>query len=74
MKPWEHGVLRVSDNQKYLCNGEQPFFWLGDTAWMLFQQLDLEEAYVYLRNRKEKGYTVIQSVFVHSRPQGGDGG
>ena len=35
MKPWEYGILRVSDNQRYLCNGDQPFFWLGDTAWCM---------------------------------------
>ena len=65
MKPWENGLLRVSDNQRYLCNGDTPFFWLGDTAWLLFQQCTLEQAYVYLRNRRDMGYNVIQSVFYH---------
>ena len=36
MKAWEYGKLRVSDNRKYLCNGDRPFFWLGDTAWLMF--------------------------------------
>lgn len=72
MKPWEAGLLRVSDNQKYLCNGDQPFFWLGDTAWLLMQQCSLEMAYVYLRNRKDKGFTVIQVVLIHSLPGSGD--
>lgn len=66
MKPWENGVLRVSDNQRYLCNGEQPFFWLADTAWLLFQQCSLEETYVYLRNRRDKGFSVIQAVLLHN--------
>ena len=57
MKAWEYGKLRVSDNRKYLCNGDRPFFWLGDTAWLMFAKLTEEEAAVYLRNRKEKGYT-----------------
>lgn len=43
----------------------QPFFWLGDTAWLLFQRLSLEEAEVYLKNRAEKGFTVIQAVILH---------
>lgn len=64
-KPWERGTLRVSDNQRYLCNGDQPFFWLADTAWLLFQQCSLEETYIYLRNRRDKGFTVIQAVLVH---------
>lgn len=66
MKHWEYGPLKVSRNQRYLVNGEKPFFWLGDTAWLLFQQLDEREAYTYLRNRAEKGYTVIQAVFLHN--------
>lgn len=69
MKAWEYGKLRVSDNRKYLCNGDRPFFWLGDTAWLMFAKLTEEEAAVYLRNRKEKGYTVIQSTLIHEWPQ-----
>ncbi len=65
MKPWEYGTLRVSDNQRYLCNGDQPFFWLGDTAWLLFQQCSIEESYRYLKNRADKGFTVIQAVLLH---------
>lgn len=65
MACWDNGVLRVSDNHRYLQNGEKPFFWMGDTAWLLFQQTTKEEAAVYLRNRKEKGFTVIQATLVH---------
>lgn len=68
MKPWEKGLLRVSDNHKYLCNGDDPFFWLADTAWLLFQQSSLEEAAMYLRNRRDKGFNVIQAVLVHDVP------
>lgn len=64
-KPWDYGKLKISGNKKYLQNGEVPFFWLGDTAWLLFQKLTLEEAYVYLKNRKEKGFNVIQAVLIH---------
>jgi len=58
-----YGQLRVSDNHRYLetASGE-PFFWLGDTAWELFHRLSREEADKYLRNRAEKGFTVIQAV------------
>lgn len=68
MKFWEHGILKVSENKRYLQNGGKPFFWLGDTAWLLFQQCSLEEAFVYLKNRKEKGFTVIQATLVHRLP------
>ncbi len=40
----------------------EPFFWLGDTAWELFQRLSLEEADAYLTDRAAKGFTVIQAV------------
>lgn len=72
MKPWEKGLLRVSENHRYLCNGEEPFFWLADTAWLLFQRCSQEEAYVYLRNRRDKGFTVIQAVLMHSVPGAAD--
>lgn len=76
IKPWDYGTLKVSSNGRYLINGTKPFFWMGDTAWLLFQKLTLEEAYIYLKNRKEKGYTVIQVDFIHSMDQtnrNGDG-
>jgi len=68
MKFWENGVLKVSANGRYLQNGEKPFFWMGDTAWLLFQQCSAEEAFLYLKNRKEKGFTVIQATLIHSMP------
>lgn len=55
--------LQVSENQRYLVQEDgTPFFWLGDTAWELFHRLDREEATLYLENRAEKGFTVIQAV------------
>lgn len=60
--------LRVSENGKYLMQGGSPFFWLGDTAWLMLQKLDREDMEAYLRNRAEKGYNVIQTVLVHTLP------
>ncbi len=55
--------LRVSDNQRFLQTADgKPFFWLGDTAWELFHRLTREEAEQYLKNRADKGFTVIQAV------------
>jgi hypothetical protein len=65
-KCWDNGELRVSCNKKYLENGDKPFFWLGDTAWLLFQRLNKEESYSFLKNRKDKGFNVIQAVLVRS--------
>lgn len=69
MKPWENGALRVSDNHRYLQNGQTPFFWLGDTAWLMFARLSEAEADIYLRNRQEKGFNVIQATLIHEWPQ-----
>ena len=60
------GNLAISENRRYLMEGDKPFFWLGDTAWLMFLKLDEDEIYTYLRNRKEKGYNVIQTVLIQS--------
>ncbi len=65
-KFWEYGELTVTENGRYLQNGDRPFFWMGDTAWLLFQKCSLEEAWLYLKNRKEKQYNVIQVTMVHT--------
>ncbi|MCB0576501.1 MAG: DUF4038 domain-containing protein, partial [Saprospiraceae bacterium] len=37
--------LRVSANKHNLEDGRgKPFFWLGDTGWLLFSKLNREEA------------------------------
>ena len=57
--------LRISENGRYIEkeNGT-PFFYLGDTAWEMFHRLDSKEAGHYLKNRADKGFTVIQSVIL----------
>ncbi len=38
--PWAHGVLQVSANHRYLQHTDgTPFFWLGDTGWLLSERL-----------------------------------
>ena len=43
--PWENGKLVVSENGRFLQheNGT-PFFWLGETGWLLPERLTKEEA------------------------------
>ena len=72
MKPWDYGRLQVTENQRYLANGSQPFFWLGDTAWLLFEKLTDEEIQVYLKNRSHKHFNVIQATLVHGSAPGLD--
>ncbi|MBB1286439.1 glycoside hydrolase family 140 protein [Flavisolibacter sp. BT320] len=55
--------LKVSQDKRYLVTvNNQPFFWLGDTAWELFHRLNRQEADLYLQDRAKKGFTVIQAV------------
>ncbi len=43
----------------YLYENGRPFYWLGDTAWLMFYNLDREEIARYLKNRSMLGYNVI---------------
>ncbi len=56
--------LRV--NGRYFEQEGKPFFWLADTAWLIYANITEEEAYVYLKNRADKGFNVIQTVLVYS--------
>lgn len=67
-KPWKNGALCVAPQGRWLQNGEKIFFWLGDTAWLLFKQLNLAQTELYLENRRQKGYNVIQIMTVHKLP------
>jgi acetyl esterase/lipase len=54
--------LKVSPNGRYFVDQDgRPFFYLGDTAWLLFQRLDRAEVEEYLHDRAGKGFTVIQA-------------
>lgn len=63
--PWDNGALKVSENGRYLqhTNGK-PFFWLGDTCWLLAQKLNRDEVKTYFADRKAKGFNVVQTVVV----------
>jgi hypothetical protein len=55
--------VRVSDNGHYFVKADgTPFFWLGDTAWSIFNHPKPADVDVYLDDRAAKGFTVIQGV------------
>lgn len=57
--------LRVSANHRFLVKQDgTPFFYLADTAWELFHRLSRSEIDCYLRNRADKGFTVIQATIL----------
>jgi hypothetical protein len=65
-KPAELPVVKVSENHRYFTAGGKPFFWLGDTGWLLFAKLKREEALQYLEIRRKQDFNIIQVMVVHS--------
>jgi hypothetical protein len=62
--------LRVSDNGRYLVRADgTPFFWLGDTAWLLSQRTSRDDAELYLATRARQGFTVVQATIVNGEEQ-----
>ena len=57
--PWENGKLQVSDEGRYLRheNGT-PFFWLGETGWLMPERLNRDEVNYYLQKCKEAGICI----------------
>ncbi len=68
-KPWDNGKLKVSDNGTYLQheNGT-PFFWMGETGWLLPERLDRSEASYYLNGVRNAGFNVVQVQTVNGVP------
>lgn len=58
--------LKVSGNGRFLeYEDGSPFFWMGDTGWLLFSKLDIREAETYLEDRRKKGFNVVQVMVIH---------
>jgi len=61
--------IKISNNHRFFTAGGKPFFWLGDTGWLLLTKLTREETIKYLDIRAKQGFNIIQIMVVHS---GGD--
>jgi hypothetical protein len=68
-KNWNNGRLKVSDNQRFLQyeNGK-PFFWLGETAWLMPERLNREEVEYYLKTCHEAEYNMVQVQVLNGVP------
>ncbi|MGF7232505.1 glycoside hydrolase family 140 protein [Arachidicoccus sp.] len=63
----ETGLLKISDNHRFFeTQNHHPFFWQGDTGWLLFSKLNHKDAQLYLEDRQKKGFNVIQVMVIHS--------
>lgn len=68
-KPWDNGRLKVSDNNQYLVHDNgKPFFWLGNTAWLMPERLNRDEVEFYLTREHEQGYNVEQIQVLNAIP------
>lgn len=60
-------LLKIAANKRYFVTADnKPFFWLGDTGWLLFVKMTREETLQYLDKRQAQGYNVIQVMVLHS--------
>jgi len=65
-KTWD---LKVSDNQRFLLYADgTPFFWLGDTGWLLPQRLNQDESASYLSRASKAGFNVVQVQVLNGVP------
>ncbi len=78
---YRHGHVKVSENRRYFVRADgTPFFWLGDTHWMMadFERLHennapqapagLSQFEQLLDDRVAKGFTVYQNYFAGHDP------
>ena len=67
--PWSHGALCVSADGRFLQHTDgTPFFWLGNTAWLLPEKSTREEAGLFLDATAAAGYNVIPVQVVNGVP------
>ena len=66
-EPWSKGKLCVSENNRFLQyeNGD-PFFWLGETAWLLPSRSNRDEVGYFMGETAKYGYNVVQISILHS--------
>ena len=68
-KPWDHGKLEVSQNGTYLQHEDgTPFFWMGETGWLLPEKLNQDEAKYYLNGVRDAGFNVVQVQTLNGVP------
>ncbi|WP_346238617.1 glycoside hydrolase family 140 protein [Niabella insulamsoli] len=60
-------ALEISENHRFFQTKDgKPFFWLGDTGWLLFVKLGREDVVKYLDARQQQGFNVIQVMTLHT--------
>jgi hypothetical protein len=60
--PPEYKITPSADGHFFEDSTGAPFFWQGDTAWLLFHRLNRSEADTYLSDRAAKGFNMVLAV------------
>ena len=66
--------MRASSDGHSLLVGNEPFFWLGDTAWALWTTMHHNQVTYYLDDAKAKGFNIIQVFLTTAWSGNGDSG
>lgn len=70
---YARGAVGIAPEGRYFAHVDRtPCFWLGDTAWNGPLLADEREWEVYLRDRREKHFNVVQFVMMQWRSAAGD--
>jgi hypothetical protein len=68
-RPWQHGALQVSANHRYLEHADgTPFYYQGETAWLMPERLNRDEVAFYLGRCREAEFNVVQVQTVNGVP------
>jgi hypothetical protein len=60
--PSNYPIAASHDGHHFKTTNNQPFIWQADTAWLLFDRLNMTEAEQYLDDRASKGFNMILAV------------
>ena len=66
LEEWQTGGVRGGRYLKHE-NGV-PFFWLGETGWLMPQRLNRDEVSYYLNKCKDAGYNMVQVQVLNGVP------
>ena len=53
-------MLQVSENKQTILKNGEPFFYLADTVWSAFTNIDKKDWIYFLNKRKSQGFNVLQ--------------
>src|SRR5215831_14950819 len=59
--------IMVSSNKRFFQTSDgKPFFWLGDTGWLLATKCNREDVHSYFGVRHLLHFNVVQMMLLHS--------